>query len=108
MTRALDDRPNTSDALRDVVADGVESRAVTARDDHLGERCRGQLGEREVRLPERTPAAEQGDQWQGSGQEVGWELVGVAADRLQEPDDPLVIGDVVVPGRTDLVGKRPP
>jgi len=41
-------------------------------------------------------------------EEVPGELVGIAADGLEEADDPLLVGDVLVPHAADLVDECSP
>ena len=86
-----------ADSLREVVAHRVEARMVTTGDDELGKRRRRELVQRELCGPERAAVAEHGDERQGRSQELGRELVGIAADRLQEADDPLVVGQIRFP-----------
>ena len=67
----------------------------------FGKRRGGQFGEGQVGGPDRPPTAQCRHERDSGGEEVGRELVGIAADRLQEADHPLVVGKVQVPDPTN-------
>ena len=86
----------------------VEADVVSAGHDELRESGRRQLGERQLEVEERPPAAEHRHERHGGRQHLRRELVGVAADGFQEADDPLVVGDVLVPQDAHLIHQRLP
>ena len=49
------------------------------------------------------PRRRTGTSGHGGGEELGRKLVRVAADRLEEPDDPLLVGEVEVPDAANPV-----
>jgi len=55
MTSAVDMSPAGLQRSRQGIADGLERRAVSARDHQLGKRSRGQPGNRKFTLPRAAP-----------------------------------------------------
>ena len=92
-----------ADTFGHVIADGVEAGVVAAGDDQFREVCGRQFGQGQVGVPDRPPTAQCRHERDSGGEEVGRKLVGIAADRLQEADDPLIVGKVQVPDATNGV-----
>ena len=76
MAGTFNHHPGGADPFSEVVADGVESRAMPTGYDELRERRRRQLRERQFEFPEGPPAAEHGHERHGSGDQFGREASG--------------------------------
>src|SRR5262245_16518260 len=108
MTRALDDRSRSADAVCEDVAELLEPGVVPPGDDELGEARRGELGQRQLGFEEWPTVPEERHEWHCDFEQVGRELIGVAPHGLEEAHHPLAIWKILAPESGDVFDEALP